>query len=270
MMENIDFEKIDYNTRFLSRYFLNRKVDFPFDFGNVHQDEVDALKKSIEIIESESYSYSKPDFKRSILSISSHEFWKDPYWLQYYEQGKKITKDLFEKQQASFENDPNKDDILLKHRFDEVKRFKQQNLKDIETIIELVEKFRSSVNKAMPELESEFSRLLNKHNDLQEKEAARGEAIRNERKKRIEEKQKQRKTPFDDELLSGIHHAFNGEIWEKISLADFLNSFNGKAKMIKLKTDNGAIRDFCYLIGQIEKTKDKIQCQTLRMGRINI
>jgi hypothetical protein len=250
-MENIDFEKIDYNTRFLSRYFFNRKIDFPFDYGDIHPDEVDALKKSIEIIEDG--QYSRREFKLYILYVHAHEFWKDLYWLKYYEKGKITTEDSFKKQQSSFENNPDKDDILLKHRFDEVKRFKQQNLKDIETIIELVKKFRLSVNKAMPDLESEFSRLLKEHKDLQVIEANKIQVRDEERRLSIEAKKKQRKNPFDDKLLSDIHHAFNGEIWEKISLADFLNSFNGKAKMIKpIK-----VVDFCFLIGQIEKRRNE-------------
>jgi len=188
-MENIDFEKLGYNTRFLSKHFFDKKVDFPFDYAEIHQEQVDALKESIEIIESGQYSIR--DFKVEILSISAPEFWKDLYLLNYYEDIKIAIEASFEKQQADFNNDPDKDDILFKHRFDELKRFKQKNLEDIDNVINLTKKFRSSINKAFPKLEDGFAKLLQEHNDLQVSEATRIQERDEERKTRIEEKRKQ-------------------------------------------------------------------------------
>lgn len=188
-MENIDFEKLGYNTRFLSKHFFDKRVDFPFDYGNIHLEEVEALKKSIEIINSG--EYSKPYLKQNRLFDHAPAFWKDLYWLEYYENGKNTTKASFEKQQTDFENDPDKDDILLNYQFDEVKKFKQKNLEEIDNIIKLTKVFRELINREFPELEKEFAKLLQEHNDLQVSEATRIQERDEERKTRIEEKRKQ-------------------------------------------------------------------------------
>jgi hypothetical protein len=180
-MENIDFEKRAFNTRFLCRKFFDQRLDFPFDYTIIHQDEVEALKKSIEIIKSD--EYSKRDFKMKIFSIHAPEFWKDLYWLQWYEEIKNNTEASFKKQQTDFNNNPDKDDIDFKYRFDQVKIFKQKNLEDIDNIINLVKEFRDLINKAMPELEDEFKRLLLEHNDFQVSEAEKDKARDEERKR---------------------------------------------------------------------------------------
>jgi hypothetical protein len=180
-MENIDYEKIRKNSSFVSRHFFDKRVDFPLDYGNIHLEEVEALKKSIEIIKSG--EYSKPYLKQNRLFDHAPAFWKDLYWLEYYENGKNTTKASFEKQQTDFNNNPDKDDILLKYRFDQVKIFKQKNLEDIDNIINLVKEFRDLINKAMPELEDEFKRLLLEHNDFQVSEAEKDKARDEERKR---------------------------------------------------------------------------------------
>lgn len=187
-MENIDYEKIRKNSSFVSRHFFDKRVDFPFDYGNINQDEVEALKKSIEIIKSG--KYSKSYLKQNRLFDNAPAFWKDLYWLEYYENGKNTTKASFEKQQTDFETDPDKDDILLNYQFNEVKILKQKNLEDIDNIINLVKEFRDLINSEFPELEKEFARLLQEHNDLQVSEAARIQERDEEREKRRAELRK--------------------------------------------------------------------------------
>lgn len=187
-MENIDFEKRAFNTRFLCRKFFDQRLDFPFDYTIIHQDEVEALKKSIEIIKSD--EYSERDFKMKIFSIRAPEFWKDLYWLQWYEEIKNNTEASFKKQQTDFDNNPDKDDIDLKYRFDQVKIFKTKNIENIDNIINLVKEFRDLINKAMPELEDEFKRLLQEYNDFQVSEAEKDKARDEEREKRRAELRK--------------------------------------------------------------------------------
>jgi hypothetical protein len=187
-MENIDYEKIRKNSSFVSRHFFDKRVDFPLDYGNIHLEEVEALKKSIEIIKSG--EYSKPYLKQNRLFDHAPAFWKDLYWLEYYENGKNTTKASFEKQQTDFNNNPDKDDILLKYRFDQVKIFKQKNLEDIDNIIKLTKVFRELINREFPELEKEFARLLQEHNDFKVSEAEKDKARDEEREKRRAELRK--------------------------------------------------------------------------------
>lgn len=61
---------------------------------------------------------------------------------------------------------------------------------------------------------------------------------------------------FDDNVLSKIHDVFKEDIWEKISLEDFLRSFKGKKKLIKPKVQ----ADFCYLLGLMEVKRNEDSC----------
>jgi hypothetical protein len=47
-MENIDFEKRAFNTRFLFRKFFDQRVRFPFEKAEIYQDEVEALKSQLK------------------------------------------------------------------------------------------------------------------------------------------------------------------------------------------------------------------------------
>jgi hypothetical protein len=118
-----------------------------------------------------------------ILSVHAPVFWNDLYLLNHYEEKKKFIEDSLKKQQTDFDNDPEKDDIDLKYRFDVVREFKQKNIKDFEPIIELTKEFRALINEAIPDLESEFARLLQEHNDFQMSEAAKDKARDEERKR---------------------------------------------------------------------------------------
>lgn len=58
---------------------------------------------------------------------------------------------------------------------------------------------------------------------------------------------------FDENLLFKIHNEFDGELWESISLIDFINSFNGLGNKIKPFIKG----DFCYMLGEIEPFRNK-------------
>jgi hypothetical protein len=186
-MENIDYEKRDFNTRFLCRKFFDSRIDYPFeDCVSIHPEQVEDLKKSIEIIKND--EYFKSDFKKGILYVTATGFWNDLYLLKKHEEKKTLIENSLKKQQTDFDNDPDKEDSDF-YRFDKMKRFRQQNLNDIDNIIELTKEFRDLINKAMPELEKEFAQRLKEHNDFQVSEAAKDKA-RDEERKRLRNERK--------------------------------------------------------------------------------
>ena len=115
-MENIDFEKIRKNTSFLINHFFDEKIDMSFDIYSTHFEEIEALKKSIEILKS--LEYSKPKFKNQILSVCAPVFWNDLYLLEYYKKAKESIINSIEKEQFEFDDNPDKEDILTKHNFE--------------------------------------------------------------------------------------------------------------------------------------------------------
>lgn len=194
-MENIDFEKIRKNTSFLINHFFDEKIHISIDMYSIHFEEIEALKKSIEILKSS--EYSKALFKKQILSVSAPTFWNDLYSLEYYRKGKESIINSIRKDQIKFENDPDKEDVLIKHNFETWAKDKLKKINQIDNIIILTNEFCNLLNKEFPnlELESEFAKLLHEHNELQIKEARIIEERDKQRAKDREEKQNTKPTP---------------------------------------------------------------------------
>ena len=207
-MENIDFEKREYNTRFLSKHFYDEKIHFCYRWNQtIYPDRANILKKSIEIIKSGEYSpyfFKEQLLYKSINAIEfgedesnadnfATEFWEDLYWLKWYEEKRKnIIEETKQLEQFISQNNHFNNDVLAKDYFDEIINDSQQELNDLNTIIKLSEDFRTLINEAFPnmELEKEFARLLKEHNDFLKVKAERFQALKEEGQRRIAEKQK--------------------------------------------------------------------------------
>lgn len=64
--------------------------------------------------------------------------------------------------------------------------------------------------------------------------------------------------PFTEEQLTRIHTAYNGELWERLDLVPFIQSFQGKGNKIKIPEKGQA--KFCYLLGRMESIRKKQFC----------
>lgn len=257
MMENVNLNTR--NTNFLKDHFFGTGARF-YNFGKgenvrVEAKRIDQLNELIKIIEGE--QYSKPLFKEWVFNFGAPEFWKDPYYLEFYDKSRKIIENSIQLKQSNFENDPDNDDVLLKHDFDLKMNRLRADLGNLDQIIELTIKFRDLINEAFPGIEDKFKQLLQEHNDLQEKEAARGEAIKNERKKRIEAKQKQGEkkrqhlTIDESKIKSIIQEMFpTGNDKEIESLINHLNGETGYMKI----TYTGAKKKLWEQLKSIRKT----------------
>jgi hypothetical protein len=189
-MENIDFEKkIEENTEFLYDHFYKEKMRFSHGFCFDCPDEVEALKLSIEILKSG--QYSKPQFKNRVLNTLAIPFLNDFYLLEYYRKGKESIIHSIEKEQTKYDNDPDKDDFLMKQNFCYYIEKLQNRLKEIDNIIKLTNEFRTLINEAFPNIEDDFKLKLQKFNDFQESEAEKTAKDKEERRLKREEKQKQ-------------------------------------------------------------------------------
>lgn len=209
------------NTNFLTSHFFDKKIHFPFMWEVIQADPgIYVLKKSIEIIKSR--QYSPPYFRNRVLFNNSnitHEFWKDPYWLHWYEERKNTIENLIQTERIDFKNNPYKDDILLSKNHSEEIEGTQVQLDELNKIIKLSNEYRTLINEVFPDLESE---------------AANNETLKNERKKRIEEKRKQGEKPlyatkYTPDQLGKI---FDGLVKMKITKegdkGKFLSIFSGE------------------------------------------
>ena len=96
-MENLDLAELHRkNTSFLCRHFFDERVRTPFETAIIYADEVEALKKSIEILKCG--QYSKPQFKNRILEIDAVPFWADLFLLEHYSTAKELTIKSIEKE----------------------------------------------------------------------------------------------------------------------------------------------------------------------------
>jgi hypothetical protein len=181
-IEKLHFE----NTFFLTSKFYDKKKYFSIMWGGVGiRDGVYVLKKSIEIVKSGEYSL--PFFRERVLynsSDSAPEFWKDLYWLNCYEDRKNAIEANMIDDQRRFDNNPYKNDILLKKDYEEELQGSKEELNELNEVIELSKEFRSLINEALPNLENEFAQQLQRH----EKEIERKWEVKKLKEERISTK----------------------------------------------------------------------------------
>lgn len=74
---------------------------------------------------------------------------------------------------------------------------------------------------------------------------------------------------FNDLILSNFHASFNetSELWNKISLLDFIRSFKG---LSKIEIVEGKQKDFCYALGLLEKYRNEKACPNMEVWVKNI
>ncbi len=216
-MKNIDLAEIHQsNTSFLCRHFFDMRVRTPFETVMIYTDEVDALKKSIEILKCG--QYSKPMFKNRILEIHAVPFWDDLFLLKRYSAAKEHTIKSIEKEQTQYDNNPDKDDFLIKSNFEQWLQDKYQKIKDIINIIELTTEFRTLLNEAFPYLEDEFKLKLQEHNKLNKSETKRAAKTAKGEKSEVPEMDLSK---FDELFIMSINEE------QKKSFKKDINAFVG-------------------------------------------
>ena len=153
-IEKLYFE----NTNFLTSHFYDKKIHFPAMWGGVEiLDGVYVLKKSIEIVKKG--QYDKRIFRDRVLfnlDKIAPEFWKDLYYLQWYEERKTAIENLLKSEQRDFENNPYRDDILFQKEHNEEIEGTREKLNELTEIIELSKELQTLINKDLQNLEKEF------------------------------------------------------------------------------------------------------------------
>lgn len=163
-MEN-NFEQIENNTYFVSAGFYTSGVKNISDSLSVDVGRIDYLRQSIEILESG--NFSKRELKRCLSEVGAPTFWNDLFYLNTYKRAGVDIKNSIETAHSEFKEHPDRDDILTACKFQLFIERSQQDLNNINTIIELTEKFRSAILEAIPNLETDFSGKLEEHVKLQ-------------------------------------------------------------------------------------------------------
>lgn len=166
-MENINIEQIENNTYFISDRFYVSGAHSISGTLSIDIDRIDYLQQSIKIIESG--QYSKYELKQCLLYPDAYAFWNDLFYMRTYEEAKIIIENSIKTGQAEFDTHPGKDDILLQDSFNRFMEQKRQNIDNLITIIELTNEFRELLQVQIPDLETEFNRLLTEYNDRQPK-----------------------------------------------------------------------------------------------------
>lgn len=235
-MENNNIVQIENNTYFISNGFYEKGIEYS-DNWTIDIGKIDYLRQSIKIIESG--DFSKRVLKRCLLEVSAPMFWNDLFYLNTYKRAVNDIEKSIKTAQTKFQDYPDNDDVLTIHDFNSFIERRQQNLKYINTIIDLTNKFQTIILQVLPNLETEFSNMLDEHNKLQTKEAA----IIKERTTRKEiKKQNIKQAPppttdygalqFDNDTLEKIFVAFkNLNIWEPIKMNDFTDNFREMPKL---------------------------------------
>lgn len=163
---------------------------------------IDELQNAIEIIKSG--QYSKPRLRTQLLDIWAPVFWNDLYYQDRDNNDKTKIENSINELKSRFENDPDKEDTLTKLNFDKWLDSGQTDLENIKKKIELSAKLRELMQKESRDLETEFARLLQEHNELQanwkkeiEERDAKIEKELEEKRKRIIENQLQKQRILD-------------------------------------------------------------------------
>lgn len=267
-MENIDLAEIHRsNTSFLCRHFFDTRVRTPFETAMIYPDEVDALKKSIEILKCG--QYSKPQFKNRILEINAVPFWDDLFLLEHYSAAKERTIKSIEKEQTQYDSDPDKDDFLTKHNFEQWLQDKQQKIKDIINIIELTTEFRTLLNEAFPYLENEFKLKLQEHNEQNKSETKRAAKTAKGKKSEVPEKDL---SNFDELFIMSINEEqkekFKGDIntfvdgYTKNQIVALASLLHGLVHQnVRPTTFTKWLKVFCAIIGKETPTAKQSNSQ---------
>lgn len=183
LIPDTETEKLYFeNTTFLISHFYDKKIHFPAMWDVEIYPGIDVLKKSLEIIKSKDYD---PDYFRDKVLFTSNkfapEFWKDLYYLQWYEERKTAIESLLESEPKDFENKIHGEGVLIKKIYSEENEGTKENLKELTEIIELSKELQTLINKDLPNLEKEFNQRLQRY----EEKKAFDEERRKLRKQRI-------------------------------------------------------------------------------------